>query len=140
MGSGRHGAHVVLMQHGCLCRTGCMGCSETCRCPSDLSVMDMASCNPPKPPHHVWPTTGAPSSTIIHTCHLHQHSRLMIKGDQNSRTENQNAFSEKDGKEALGRCTALPEWPPEIVQCKACMMAGALGNPEGPLALATVTT
>lgn len=54
MGAGRHGVHAVLTLHGCLCRTGCTGCSETCRCPSDLSVMDMASCNPPpNKPHTV---------------------------------------------------------------------------------------
>lgn len=64
----------------------------------------------------------------------------MIKGDQNSRTGNQNAFREKDGKGALGRWKVMPEWPPETVQCKACMTAGAPGNPERPSAQVTVTT
>lgn len=55
MGAGRHGAHAVPMLHGCLCRTGCTGCSETRRCPSDLSGMHVVShsmCGPPRVPHH----------------------------------------------------------------------------------------
>lgn len=71
----------------------------------------MDSCNPLKPPHCVGPTMGAPLSTIIHTHHPHQHSRLMIKGNQNSRPKIKMWLVEKMGGGPWATAQLYPNGP-----------------------------